>query len=178
MQSLSMTRAELKNTEEWEKRNIVLPRFDIDTVKANTAKAPTWLHFGAGNIFRGFIARLSQDLLNQGLCDTGIIAADTFDYEIIDRIYRPYDDLTLMVDLRPDGSTGYEIIGSVTESRKADPSDQEELARLYEIAASSSLQMISFTITEKGYALRNMHGDLLPVVVSDMEKVPPMHITR
>ena len=172
MQSLSMTRAELKNTEEWKKRNIVLPRFDIDTVKANTAKAPTWLHFGAGNIFRGFIARLSQDLLNQGLCDTGIIAADTFDYEIIDRIYRPYDDLTLMVDLRPDGSTGYEIIGSVTESRKADPSDQEELARLYEIAASSSLQMISFTITEKGYALRNMHGDLLPVVVSDMEKGP------
>ena len=169
---LSMTREELKRSEEWEKRNIRLPGFDIDSIRENTKKDPTWLHFGAGNIFRGFIARLSQDLLNQGLTRTGIIAADTFDYEIIDRIYRPYDDLTLMVDLRPDGSTGYEIIGSVMESRKADPSDQEEMARLKEIAVSPSLQLISFTITEKGYALYNMHGELLPVVVSDMEKGP------
>ncbi|MBR3033155.1 MAG: mannitol dehydrogenase family protein [Clostridiales bacterium] len=169
---LSMTREELKRSEEWEKRNIRLPGFDIDSIRENTKKDPTWLHFGAGNIFRGFIARLSQDLLNQGLIRTGIIAADTFDYEIIDRIYRPYDDLTLMVDLRPDGSTGYEIIGSVMESRKADPSDQEEMARLKEIAVSPSLQLISFTITEKGYALYNMHGELLPVVVSDMEKGP------
>ena len=172
MLSLSMTRDSLKNKEEWKNRNIVLPSFDIDKVKKATSENPTWLHFGAGNIFRGFIARLSQDLLNQGLSDTGIIAADTFDYEIIDRIYKPYDDLTLMVDLKPDGSTGYEIIGSIVESRKADPADSEEMTRLYEIAGSSSLQLISFTITEKGYALYNMKGELLPVVKSDMEKGP------
>ncbi|MBR5936667.1 MAG: mannitol dehydrogenase family protein [Clostridiales bacterium] len=172
MLSLSMRRDSLKNTGEWSERNIILPSFSIDEVRAKSEKEPTWLHFGAGNIFRGFIARLSQDLLNQGLIDTGIIAADTFDYEIIDRIYRPYDDLTLMVDLRPDGSTGYEIIGSVTESRKADPNDAPEMSRLYEIASSPSLQIISFTITEKGYALYDMHGKLLPVVSSDMENGP------
>ena len=172
MLSLSMRRDSLKNAGEWSERNIILPSFSIDEVRAKSEKEPTWLHFGAGNIFRGFIARLSQDLLNQGLIDTGIIAADTFDYEIIDRIYRPYDDLTLMVDLRPDGSTGYEIIGSVTESRKADPNDAPEISRLYEIASSPSLQIISFTITEKGYALYDMHGKLLPVVSSDMENGP------
>ena len=172
MLSLSMRRDSLKNPGEWSERNIILPSFSIDEVRAKSEKEPTWLHFGAGNIFRGFIARLSQDLLNQGLTDTGIIAADTFDYEIIDRIYRPYDDLTLMVDLRPDGSTGYEIIGSVTESRKADPNDAPEMSRLYEIASSPSLQIISFTITEKGYALYDMHGKLLPVVSSDMENGP------
>ncbi len=172
MLSLSMRRDSLKNAGEWSERNIILPSFSIDEVRAKSEKEPTWLHFGAGNIFRGFIARLSQDLLNQGLIDTGIIAADTFDYEIIDRIYRPYDDLTLMVDLRPDGSTGYEIIGSVTESRKADPNDAPEMSRLYEIASSPSLQIISFTITEKGYALYDMHGQLLPVVSSDMENGP------
>ena len=172
MLSLSMRRDSLKNAGEWSERNIILPSFSIDEVRAKSEKEPTWLHFGAGNIFRGFIARLSQDLLNQGLIDTGIIAADTFDYEIIDRIYRPYDDLTLMVDLRPDGSTGYEIIGSVTESRKADPNDAPEMSRLYEIASSPSLQIISFTITEKGYALYDMHGKLLPVVSSDMENGP------
>ena len=172
MLSLSMTRDSLKNSEEWSERNILLPRYDIEEVRKNTSSTPTWLHFGAGNIFRGFIARLSQDLLNQGLCSTGIIAADTFDYEIIDRIYRPYDDLTLMVDLKPDGSTGYEIIGSVTESRKADPEDQGEMDRLRKIAINPSLQIISFTITEKGYALYDMHGNLLPVVISDMEQGP------
>ena len=172
MLSLSMRRDSLKNAGEWSERNIILPSFSIDEVRAKSEKEPTWLHFGAGNIFRGFIARLSQDLLNQGLIDTGIIAADTFDYEIIDRIYRPYDDLTLMVDLRPDGSTGYEIIGSVTESRKADPNDAPEMSRLYKIASSPSLQIISFTITEKGYALYDMHGKLLPVVSSDMENGP------
>lgn len=172
MLSLSMTRDSLNNVSDWSDRNVRLPQFDIGEVRKKSAESPTWLHFGAGNIFRGFIARLSQDLLNQGLISTGIIAADTFDYEIIDRIYRPYDDLTLMVDLKPDGSTGYEIIGSVTESRKADPNDQGEMQRLREIVSNPSLQVISFTITEKGYALRDMHGNLLPIVKSDMEQDP------
>ena len=172
MSTLSLTRDGLKCAEAWADRGILLPRFDLQKVIANTTSTPTWLHFGAGNIFRGFIARLSQDLLNQGLGDTGIIAADTFDYEIIDRIYTPFDNLTMMVDLRPDGSTGYEVIGSVTEARKADPSASGEMARLKEIASAPSLQIISFTITEKGYALYDMRGDLLPVVTADMENGP------
>ena len=172
MLSISMNRNSLKRTSDWAGINVTLPKFDLEKVSEKTISEPTWLHFGAGNIFRGFIARLSQDLLNQGLSDTGIIAADTFDYEIIDRIYRPFDDLTLMVDLRPDGSTGYEIIGSIAESRKADPSDSKEMSRLYEIAAAPSLQMISFTITEKGYALYDMSGNLLPIVQKDMDEGP------
>ena len=35
-----------------------------------------------------------------------------------------------------------------------------------------SLQMVSFTITEKGYALRNIQGELMPVVVEDMKAGP------
>ena len=172
MQNMSLTRDSLSEKSWWKERNILLPQFDIDVVSARTAKSPTWLHFGAGNIFRGFVARLQQDLLNQGLVDTGIIAADTFDYEIIDRIYRPYDNLTLMADLRADGEVGYEVIGSVTEARKADSNQPDEMARLEEIVSSPSLQMISFTITEKGYALRDMQGNLLPVVLQDMENGP------
>ena len=162
----------LKDKSIWESRNIKLPQFDVEKVSENTSASPTWLHFGAGNIFRGFIARLAQDLLNQGLTDKGVIAADTFDYEIIDRIYRPYDNLTLMVDLCPSGKVDYEIIGSVTEARKADPLEQDEMDRLREIVRSPSLQLISFTITEKGYALRNMNNDLLPVVESDIDEGP------
>lgn len=172
MQNMSLTRDSLSEKQWWADRKIALPQYDLDEVSARTAKSPTWLHFGAGNIFRGFVARLQQDLLNQGLADTGIIAADTFDYEIIDRIYRPYDNLTLMADLRADGQVGYEVIASITEARKADPNQPDEMARLEEIVSSPSLQMISFTITEKGYALQDMQGNLLPIVVQDMQTGP------
>ncbi|MBO4408016.1 MAG: mannitol dehydrogenase family protein, partial [Clostridiales bacterium] len=84
----------LKNKSEWSGSGIKVPDYDLEAVKENTNAAPIWVHFGAGNIFRGFIARLQNTLLNEGLSDKGIIAAETFDHEIIDKIYRPFDNLT------------------------------------------------------------------------------------
>ncbi len=77
----------------WEKAGVKLPSFDIAAMRARTDAAPEWVHFGAGNIFRGFIGSLSQRLLNEGLAETGIIACDTFDYDIIDQIYTAQDNL-------------------------------------------------------------------------------------
>ena len=57
-------------------KSILTPRFDIQAVRAATAKEPQWLHIGAGNIFRGFIAGIAQTLLNAGELTRGIIAAD------------------------------------------------------------------------------------------------------
>ncbi len=158
--------------EAWEAQGIKLPEYDIDKMRDNTRKNPVWLHFGAGNIFRGFIAVLQQKLLNEGLAESGIIAADTFDFDMIDRIYKPYDNLVLNVGLKADGNTNMEVVASLAEAVKGDFSDEKERQRLEEIISSKSLQMVSFTITEKGYALHDMEGELLDIVKQDMQNGP------
>lgn len=168
---LTLNLSSLSDKNGWASANVRLPEYDVHAVREATDKAPVWLHFGAGNIFRGFIARLQQSLLNAGLADRGIIAADTFDFEIIERIYDAFDNLTLMVDLSADGSVGKEIIASVTQALKADGS-AESMGKLKDIFASETLQMVSFTITEKGYALRGISGELLPTAKHDMENRP------
>ena len=169
---MKMNQANLSQTDFWAKAGVKLPLYDREKVAAATKENPIWVHFGAGNIFRGFVAALQQKLLDQGLAEKGIIAADTFDYDIIDKIYTPFDNLTMNVTLNPDGTTSREIIGSVVEGLRADSSDKAMVARFTEIFENPSLQMISFTITEKGYALTRPDGSLMPVVQADMEEGP------
>ena len=138
------------NAAEWEAKGYELPRFDIKAVRKNTYENPTWVHFGGGNIFRAFPAALLNDALNMGKYDRGVIVAETFDDEVIDKAYAPYDNLSLLVSLQSSGTIEKKVIASVTEALKADP-QFEDWNRLTEIFRKPSLQMISFTITEKGY---------------------------
>ena len=101
---MKMNASSLRNSAAWEKAGVRLPAFDHAAMCAETEENPTWVHFGAGNIFRGFIAKLQQSLLEQGLVKGGIVAADTFDFDIIDKIYDPYESMTLLVSLLPDGA--------------------------------------------------------------------------
>ena len=138
------------NAAEWEAKGYELPKFDIKALREKTAKEPTWVHFGGGNIFRAFPAAILNDALNTGKYDRGVIVAETFDFEVIDKAYAPYQNLSLCVNLCSDGSIEKKVIASVTEALKADP-QFEDWNRLVEIFRNPSLQMISFTITEKGY---------------------------
>lgn len=156
----------------WEQAQVKLPAFDWEKMCEKTKETPVWVHFGAGNIFRGFLAVLQQQLLNEGLAESGIIAADTFDYDIIDRIYTPYDNCTMMVSLKPDGTMDREVIASVARGVRADVTDEQEFGYLKAVFANPSLQMVSFTITEKGYALADLQGRYFPVVQADIEGGP------
>ncbi len=169
---MKLSCAGIRDRAAWEQAGIRLPSFHWEAMRAGTEQAPAWVHFGAGNIFRGFIAKLQQDLLEQGLAHTGIVAADTFDYDIIDKIYTPFDNMTLMVSLLPDGSMDKEVIASVAQGLRAGAAYPQDMARLKEIFRSPSLQMASFTITEKGYALTNIAGEFFPVVQADFDNGP------
>jgi len=141
----------IKDVAAWESAGIKLPKFDIDFVKGQTYNNPVWIHFGAGNIFRAFQARCVQNLLNDGAISEGLIVAEGFDYQIIDKINVPYDNLGLVATLKGNGSVDLEVVASVCESLKLDDA-HIDMERLREIFAKESLQMVTFTITEKGYA--------------------------
>lgn len=169
---LKLSRESIKNVDAWQQAGIELPKFDYDKMSAATMENPTWVHFGAGNIFRGFTAVLQQTLLNTGKADTGIIAVESYDYEIIDRIYTPYDNLSLLVIMNPDGSLDKKVVASIGESLTADLSREKDWERLKTIFTKPSLQMVSFTITEKGYNLKTITDDYLPFVKDDMAAGP------
>lgn len=148
-----------------------LPKYDREEIKAKTKENPTWVHFGAGNIFRAFTAERLQELLDDGEYDRGVIVAESFDTEIIEKAYKPYDGMSLSVVLKANGTIEKIIVGSVVESLVADPAN-EDYERLTEIFENPSLQMASFTITEKGYSIVDGKGEVFPFVTEGFEKGP------
>ena len=158
----------LKETAGWEKAGIALPSYDPASVAEKTGKDPVWVHFGIGNIFRIFIGGIADTLLRSGEMDRGIICAETFDDEVVDRIYDPFDNLVMAVTLHGDGRTEQRVLGSLSEAVKA--ASEQGRERLREIFRSAGLQMVTFTITEKGYAMRGADGDYLPYVKKDLEQ--------
>ena len=136
----------LKNRAEWEAKGYLLPAYDRDAVVERTKENPTWLHFGAGNIFKALHGMAAQRLLNEGKLDRGIIAV-----ERMDRGGDTHDDLAVVVTLKADGSVEKNILGAIAETCYLYGGED----RLREIFRNPSLQLVTFTITEKGYSLDN-----------------------
>ena len=134
----------LKNREAWEAKGYRLPEYDREAMIARTKENPTWLHFGAGNIFKALHGMAAQRLLNEGVLDKGIIAV-----ERMDRGGEKYDDLAVVVTLKASGSVEKNILGAMAETCYLYGGEE----RLKEIFRNPSLQLATFTITEKGYSL-------------------------
>ncbi|WP_157142985.1 mannitol dehydrogenase family protein [Brachyspira pilosicoli] len=159
-----------------ENANIEVPKYNINDIRKNTAEKPTWIHFGAGNIFRGFIAAVADTLLNDSIIDTGIIAVDTHafgrddDYDMINKVYKPFDNLTLLASIKSNGDIDKKIIGSITDVLHADFINNYDA--LKKIFISSSIQIVSFTITEKGYSIKDLNGNYSSIVEEDINNEP------
>ena len=65
-----------------------------------------------------------------------------------------------------------EVYGAFAEAVRAGSQYPEDWQRLKDIFAAPSLQMVSFTITEKGYALSGADGEYYPAVLKDMQDGP------
>ena len=160
----------------WKDSAIEIPKYNINQIRKNTNEKPTWLHFGAGNIFRGFIAAVADKLLNENIMNTGIIAIDTHaagrddDYEMINKVYKPFDNLTLLASIKSNGDIDKKVIGSVTDVMHADFINYYDA--LKKIFISSSLQIASFTITEKGYSIKDSNGNYNSIVQEDIDNGP------
>ena len=171
----------LNNREAWKEKGYALPEYDREAMTAETKKNPVWLHLGAGNIFRAFQANAAQKMLNEGKSKTGIIVADGFDFEIVEKMYRPHDNYSILVTLKADGTIEKTVIGSIAESCIMDSANEAEFGRMKEIFRAPTLQMVTFTITEKGYSLVDGRGITLNAVEKDLNdglKQPVSYIGR
>lgn len=162
----------IKNPSDWEAAGIALPGYDVKFSAQKAQDTPRWAHFGIGNIFRIFIGSIADGLLEEGELDTALTCVETFDYDIVDKIYHPFDNLGLSVILNPDGTRNYKVLGAFGEAIKAQSANPEQWNRLKEIFIAPTLQLVSFTITEKGYALTNSEGKYLPYVQADIDNGP------
>ncbi len=169
---MQLNNAGLQDRKAWEDKGYKLPQFDRETVTKATKENPFWIHFGAGNIFRAFQANVVQNMLNDGTLDRGLIVAEGYDYEIVEKMNHPHDDYNILVTLKADGNVEKTVVGSVVESLALDSDNKVEFERLKEIFTKDSLQMASFTITEKGYAIANAKGEVLPAIENDFKAGP------
>lgn len=168
---MELTIQGLRNRDSWLKAGIEIPSYDVVKTSEKAKAEPEWAHFGIGNIFRIFLGGIADKLISEGEMEGGITCLETFDYDVVDKIYEPFDNLVLSVTLHKDGRRTMKVLGSLSEAVKLDGNSNSR-QRFREIFTAKSLRMVSFTITEKGYELRNADNEIFPYILSDFETGP------
>jgi fructuronate reductase len=141
--------------DKWTKADIKVPAYNPATVQRETLENPTWLHFGGGNLFRCTHAKMAQTLIEKGLSSTGIIVVDSYNENSINNLYKPYNNRNLTVVLDKDGNFDKEVIVTVVDAFSVNKDHAKNFEKLRQIAISESLQLVTYTITEKGYTVSN-----------------------
>ena len=157
---------------EFEEHGIRLPKGDVDAVREAGRKQPAWIHVGGGNLYRAFHAAIAQDLIDAGELSRGVVVMETFRPFTVDELYRPYDDDILQGVMNPDGSLSERVLASTADALFANAERPEDWARAKAYFESPELQLVTVTITEKGYALRTADGSFSAQAESDFASGP------
>ena len=104
--------------------------------------------------------------------DRGVVVVETFQPFTVDQVYRPYNCDILQVIMDEDGTLDQRILSCTAGALFGNPQRPEEYGQLARYFESPELQMATFTITEKGYALRNAAGELFPYVAKEIADGP------
>lgn len=149
-----------------------LPQADVEATRRAGIEQPRWIHFGGGNLYRAFHAQVAQDVIDAGGMDRGVVVVETFQPFTVDKVYRPYNCDILQVIMDEDGTLDQRILSCTAGALFGNPQRAEDYQQLVGYFESPELQMATFTITEKGYALRNAAGDLFPCVAKEIADGP------
>lgn len=148
---------------------VELPSYEVAEVKRAGRRQPVWIHVGGGNLYRAFHAQIAQALANKGLLDRGVVVAETFSPYTVDTVYAPFNCDILQVEMGGDGSLTERLLAATSDALFANPQRPAEFERMKRYFASAELQLVTFTITEKGYGLTDARGTLLPQVAQEIE---------
>ncbi|QEA37559.1 mannitol dehydrogenase family protein [Leuconostoc citreum] len=160
----------VQNRDAFELAGVKVPSYDHETVVTRGLQNPRWIHFGGGNLFRAFHAAIANDLIEQGELDSGLIVVDTFSKEVVENVYHRNNNQVLRVVTKSDGSLDKQVFGSISDAVFDSAEAQNpELVQAFE---NRSLQIVTFSITEKGYALTDSQGELISTVQSDLANGP------
>ena len=160
------------SVEELAARGVALPAFDADAARAAGAEQPRWIHVGGGNLYRAFHAEIAQDVMDAGELDRGVVVVETFSPFTIDEVYAPYNDNILQVIMNEDGTLTERVLASTAAACFCNPSRPDSYAQVQRYFESPELQMVTLTITEKGYAIRDAAGELFGYVAAEIAAGP------
>lgn len=171
---VKITDSYLDNQEAFAASKITVPTYDAKKIAEKTLKKPRWIHFGGGNLFRAFHAAIANKLIEDGELDTGVIVSDTYDDAVVNDIYKKYDNKIVRVVTKADGSQDRDLFASVAKAVFAGPAteDASGFEELKGYFTNPSLQVVSFSITEKGYHLKNGAGEFFAPVANDIKNGP------
>lgn len=147
---------------------VKLPAFDVDATREAGLKQPRWIHFGGGNLYRAFHAEIAQDVMDAGELDRGLVVVETFSPFTIDEVYAPYDQNILQVIMHEDGTLDERVLASTAASFFCNTKRSEHYEQVKAYFESDELQLATFTITEKGYALKNAAGEFFGYVADEI----------
>ncbi|MGB3486363.1 MAG: mannitol dehydrogenase family protein [Mycobacterium sp.] len=126
---------------------VAKPTYDRDGIGVGI------VHFGVGGFHRAHQAYYIDQLLEQGrarewgICGVGVLPQDQ---KMRDAL-TAQDGLYTLILVNPDGSRDVRVIGSIVDYRYA-PDDPEAVI---ELLAAPSTRIVSLTITEGGYQIRD-----------------------
>lgn len=155
-----------------EESGVVLPKNDVAAAKEAGRRQPRWIHLGGGNLYRAFHAEVAQDLLDESLLDRGVVVLETFSPFTVDSIYAPYNGDILQVVMGADGAFEERVLASTADSLFANVARPDELERARAYFRSRELQLVTLTITEKGYVLSDAQGNPTPSAREELEAGP------